>query len=134
MRMADQMNQEQDYEVREEPKFISFAQGDFLEGILIGVEKATAKGKPVTRYTVMRMDDSAVCFIGTRVLDRKLRLSDLAHRIEITCTGEDPAVKRGDNCMKLFNVKVWKKRVANAPLIETRDDFTPEITDADIPF
>jgi len=125
---------EDEFETRELPKFISFAEGDFVEGILVGIEMASVKGKPCTRYTVMQDDDSMVAFIGTNQLDRKLRTSDRGHRVRIRCTGEDASVQKGENKMKLFEVQIGKKRVANAPLLAVRDGSSPEIGDDDIPF
>ena len=137
--MADQIDQataaEMEMEERKEPEFIRFNQGDLVEGVLMAVEKATIKGKPIARFTVRRADGSEAAFIGTNQINRKLRLEDLGHRVEIVCTGEDQNVKRGDNCMKLFTVKVSKSKAAGVSLpVRTEGDLVPEIGDDDIPF
>ena len=118
---------------RTEPKFISFAAGDVCQGVLTAIEKVSVKGKPGVRYTVARTDGTDVCFIGTQVLNRRLRAEDRGHRIEIVCTGEDENVKRGGNCMKTFVVSVSKNRVADVPVISD-ESAVLEITDSDIPF
>lgn len=127
------LNPDEGFETRELPKFIQFGDGDYLEGVLIAIEKATAKGKACTRYTVLKTGGDAVSFLGTNQLDRKLRQSDLGHRVKICCTGSDPNVQKGNNAMKLFDVKVSNAPVPNAPLLSVHDT-NPEITDADIPF
>jgi hypothetical protein len=131
--MAEQIV-DQEMETRELPKFIQFTAGDFVEGIIVGIESALIKGKNCTRYTVMQNDDQLVSFIGTNQLDRKLRVNDRGHRISIRCTGEDPNVQKGDNKMKLFDVKVGKSLVKGAPLLAVQNQVNPEITDDDIPF
>jgi hypothetical protein len=137
--MADQIDQatqqEMEMQEREEPKFIRFGQGDVCEGILIAIEKVMVNQKPAARYTVRLADNSEVSFIGTNQINRKLRIGDEGHRVQIICTGEDTNVKKGDNCMKLFKVRVSKNRVSGVPLpVQTDGTAVPEITDEDISF
>jgi len=126
-------------ETREEPRFINFATGDTLEGELLSVEEIAVKEKRAVRYTLKEPDrDIWVCFLGTHMLNSKLRLSDVGHYVQITCEGEDTTVKRGENCMKVFDVKVSREKVhaglfkPTEPKPESSDPAS--ISDADIPF
>jgi hypothetical protein len=132
--MADQVA-DVEMEERLEPKLISFSDGDICQGILTLVEKATVKDKLCVRYTVARTDGTEVCFLGTHQLNKKLKPDDCGHKVEIICTGEDQNVKRGDNCMKTFNVKVSKKLMRQVQLPPVQEsEVVLEITDNDIPF
>jgi hypothetical protein len=132
--MADQIA-EMEMETREEPKQIKFAEGDVCEGVLLSVDKAMVKQKPAVSYTVRLDSGEQVSFLGTYQLNRKLRVEDRGHRIAVICRGEDPNVKRGENCMKLFDVKVSKLRVNGVALPpEQREEVVLEITNDDIPF
>lgn len=115
---------------RQDPKFIQFSTGDVVEGMLVGIERVLIKGKSGVRYTVQEDGGALVAFIGTYQLNTKLRIDDKGHRVDIRCVGEDVTVKRGDNCMKVFEVRVSDERVKAATAIT---DGT-EITDEDIPF
>jgi len=120
-------------ETREEPRFVQFSAGDLVEGVLVAVERVPVKGKMAVKYTVQEEDGGQmVAFIGTYQLNTKLWPEDKGHMVSIKCVGEDTMVKRGENCMKVFDVKVSKERVgaAEVPVVE---DGTM-ITDADIPF
>jgi hypothetical protein len=137
--MADQIDEatarEMEMEEREEPKFIRFAAGDTCEGVLLSIEKAIVNKQPAVRYTVRLDDRSEVSFLGTNQLNRKLHREDEGHRVQIVCTGEDPNVKKGENCMKLFKVRVSKSRAAGVSLPIVTDGGDPtEITNEDIPF
>ncbi len=113
---------------REEPKFVSFATGDVVEGVLLNIERIKVKDKPAIRYTVRLDDKTFASFVGTHHLNTKLRVDDIGHYVSITCQGEDTMVKRGDNCMKVFRVLVSENPVASRAAITT--DGT-EITDDD---
>jgi hypothetical protein len=114
-------------ETREDPRFVQFTTGEVIEGTLLKVEPVLIKDKRATRYTVQIDDGSLISFLGTWQINSKLRPDDRGHRISVHCIGEDTMVKRGENCMKIFEVQVSKKRVdaSNSAL---------EITDDDIPF
>lgn len=109
---------------REEPRFVKFATGEVLEGILVSIQGATVGGKSAVRYTVLEEGGQYACFIGTHQLNTKLRAGDRGHRVEILCEGEDTMIKRGDNCMKVFRVKVSREPVtAVDPLMISDDDI-----------
>jgi hypothetical protein len=116
-------------ELREEPKFVQFSTGDVIEGNLFAMERIRVKEKLAIRYTVQEESGAMLAFIGTHQLNAKLRPTDLAHRVEIRCIGEDTMVKRGDNCMKVFEVRVSKDPVIRGAAIDST-----EITDDDIHF
>lgn len=117
-------------ETREEPKFVQFATGDVVEGTLVNMERIAVKDKPAIRYTVKRVNEF-LTFLGTYQLNTKLHREDLGHRVEIRCVGEDTMVKRGENCMKVFDVKVSRDPVSKARTDVIADT---EISDDDIPF
>lgn len=122
---------------REEPRFVQFRTGDLIEGVLAKMEKIGVRDKVTNqvsytiRYTVTQDDGRDVCFLGTHQINSKLRPDDVRHRISVKCAGENTMVKRGDNCMKVFDVMVSAQPVSkNAPVIED----SGFITDEDIPF
>ena len=115
-------------ETREEPRFVQFGAGEIVAGTLIGIQPIIVRDKRAIRYTVQEDDGSFVAFIGTYQLNTKLRTDDRLKRIEIRCIGEDTMVKRGENCMKVFEVKVSKDRVktnAENPDLGITDDDIP---------
>jgi hypothetical protein len=110
---------------RKEPRFVQFAIGEVVNGILVSIDRITVKDKAAVRYTV-REDDGEYCaFIGTHQLNTKLRLTDKGFYVSIRCEGEDASVRRGENCMKVFKVLVSAEKATDASLY---------ITDEDIPF
>jgi hypothetical protein len=119
-------------EIREESRFVKFKTGEVVEGVLFNIERVAVGNKPAVRYTVEEDGGEFVSFIGTFQLNTKLRVTDKGHRVEIRCLGEDTTVKRGDNCMKVFDVRVSKELVKGAAIPAAADGT--EITDDDIPF
>ena len=121
---------------RVEPVFQNFSAGDTLEGVLLKLERINVRDKetgavsPAVRYTVTDDDGVDRAFLGTHQLNVKLRPSDCGHRVEIRCIGENTSVKRGNSCMKEFEVRVSKEVVDRLAVLS--DPL--EITDADIPF
>lgn len=115
---------------RQEPKHVTFAAGDVVEGKLVSIERIAIKGQPGIRYTVQKEDGEYVSFFGTWQLNTKLRKDDVLHYVRIVCEGEDTGVKRGDNNMKVFTVQVSEKIAA----AYSTDRANPDITDDDIPF
>jgi hypothetical protein len=115
-------------EERKEPTFVKFTDGEFVTGVLVRIEQIEIEKKQCVRYTVRDCDEELYSFIGTYQIDAKLKRSDIFHRVEIRCEGEDPTVTRNGNAMKKFKVLVSKDPVKGAPRVN------PEITDEDIPF
>ncbi len=122
---------------REEPRFVQFKTGTLIEGVLMKMEKIGVRDKATNqvsytvRYTVTLDDATDVCFLGTHQINSKLRPDDLRHRVSVKCAGEDTMVKRGDQCMKVFEILVSAQPVSRVAPI---DESEPVITDADIPF
>jgi hypothetical protein len=127
--------EKEEMQERLEPRRVKFATGDVVEGVLTQIERVSIDNKPAVRYTVESESGEQTQFLGTYQLNAKLRASDKGHKIEIRCVGEDVTVKRGDNCMKVFEVMVSKNPVRSVafPLVSNGTQ-TLEITDADIPF
>ncbi len=101
------------------------APGDCIAGTLLSIDKVIVKGKPVTQY-LMRPDerDRRVRFLATYDLAQKLQPEHIGRFVEVTFTGENKEVKKGDNYLREFRVRVEKARAQN----------NSEITDDDIPF
>jgi hypothetical protein len=117
---------EVDYERREAPQLVRFKTGDKIEGVLMGREKIRIADKPVIRYKAKLTDGRFVCFLGAAQIIDCLRQDDLGKAFRIHCIGEDVTVKKGENCMKVFEIDV-----SRTPIM---DPDSLEISDADIPF
>ena len=116
---------------RKEPRFVQFADGDVVRGVLTAIESAEVNGKKTSRFVVLEEDGDPDCgnmaaFLGTVQINTKLRRSDLGHTIEVRCEGTDKNVVKNGNAMKKFRVFVSddKDQAADTALI----------TDDDIPF
>lgn len=124
---------ERQMEEREEPTFVEFkAPGDFVSGILMGIQKCVIKGKPGVRFVLFNEEEQkAYCFLATHQLMSKLRPTDKGRYIEVTYKGEDTSVRGGGangNAMKVFHVKV-EKAPSGQPNVHG-----VYVTDEDIPF
>lgn len=113
------------------PQLVRFEAGDVVEGILLARERVTIQGKPVIQYMLEKTNGVVVKFFGTADLLQKLKPAHVGYFLSIACRGEDKTVKRGENCMKVFDVFASKKPM-RADAIAASDGA--EITDADIPF
>jgi len=103
-----------DMEERTEPKFIDWKQaGTSVSGVLMKIERIGMEdGGEVSRYTVLALDEGQeYSFLGTYQLDQRIRPSDLFKRIDVRYEGEDQNIRRGENAMKVFRVRVWSKRL-----------------------
>jgi hypothetical protein len=134
---------------REEPKMVKFETGDCIEGRLSEVTRVTVKGKPCVKYlvdlgTVQTNSDGSinayvnamarVQFIGTHQINSRLALDDTGRFVIVRCVGEDVTVKRGDNCMKVFDIAVSPTVIRWGAVSAHGSSEVPEITDEDIPF
>jgi hypothetical protein len=113
---------------REEPRFVQFGTGEIIEGLLVSIDRIQIKGKGAVRYTVQEDGGQLVAFLGTYQINTKLHHEDRGHRVSIKCIGEDVMVKRGENCMKVFEVAV------STECIQAGAISTLEISNDDIPF
>ncbi len=117
---------------RKEPRFIKFADGEVLTGVLMSIERATVKGKPATRFLVIEEESrEPAVFLGTFQLESQLLTSDIGHRVEIRCEGTNPNVTKNGNAMKVFKIFVSEKPVVPGRVASAED---LSITDEDIPF
>jgi hypothetical protein len=108
------------------PEMFTFsAPGDCVAGVLLSIDKVTVKGKPVTQY-LLRLEGSEkrVQLLATYDLGRKLQPEHKGLFVEITYVGDNREVRKGDNYLREFRVRVEKASTQN----------NPEITDEDIPF
>ena len=126
---------------RKEPKFITFNDGDVIEGVLVKIDTPTVNGKKVPRFV---LDDGDVendqfvpsgdrsCFLGTWDIMQKLRTTDIGHYVSVRCEGVDKSIVRNGNALRRFKVFVSALPINGA----TRGDAVTDlgITDADIPF
>ena len=114
--------QTMEMEERKRPALFRFEQpNDQVSGHLVAVDQVTIEDKPVTQFIIRKMDGEFILINATWDVARKLHVGDKGRFIEITFLGENKAVKKGDNFLREFRVRVSKA----APL---------EITDEDIPF
>lgn len=108
------------------PEMFSFVRpGDEVCGLLRRIEVVEVKGKKVTQYLVEVERGRFVQFLATWDLQRKIRSEHRGGYIVVRFVGENKEVKKGDNYLREFLVKVEKGR---------REQANLEITDEDIPF
>jgi hypothetical protein len=121
-----------DMQERKEPRFIQFGDGEQVEGILLYISRQEVQGKPANKYTLLDPDSNEmVAFLGTYMIDTKLRPTDRGHYVRVRCEGDSDIVRNG-RAMKRFYVAVSSKP-ATAVLGAPTADGT-YITDGDIPF
>jgi hypothetical protein len=114
--------EQQEMEERKRPALFRFEQpNDVVSGTLMAVDQVTIEEKPVTQFIIRQPDGEFILINATWDVARKLHASDKGRFVEITFLGENKAVKKGENYLREFKVRVSK----GAPL---------EITDEDIPF
>jgi hypothetical protein len=138
------MNESFDMKERKEPKFITFNDGDIVEGVLQAIQAIEMKDKQsgqlrkVTRFVLLEGDTvdgrfvpsgESVCFLGTYQLNTALLMSDRGHFVSVRCEGNDSTVTKSGNAMKRF--RVW---VSAQTVIGKKATDSLEITDDDIPF
>jgi len=99
------------------------APGDSVAGVLIASDKVIVRGKVVTQY-LLRLEGSnkLAKILATFDLAQKLRPEHIGRFVELTFVGENKEVKKGDNYLREFRVRVEKAQ------------NNPEISDEDIPF
>jgi len=132
---------------RKEPKFVTFADGEVVEGVLTTIEAIKIKDKidgqerRVTRYTVLcgnvvgdrfSPDGESESFLGTHRINTALTMADRGKYVRIRCEGSDPNVGKGGNQMKLFKIEVSSETYLQFQAPEKTDSL--EITNDDIPF
>ncbi len=123
------------WEERKDARKIEFAEGVQVVGILTDVKRIQVKDsktgilKPAVRYTVREQgEEEPGFFFGTYQIDEKLSPRDVGHFISVTCKGEDKAVSRNGNAMKVFAVQVSKEAAPGWATSGT------QISDDDLPF
>ena len=111
------------------PEMFAFsAPGDCIAGTLLSMDRVIVKGKPIRQFIVrLEGSDKRVRFLATFDLAQKLQPEHVGRFIEVTFTGENREVKKGDNCLREFRVRVEKVQGVSV-------QNNPEITDEDIPF
>lgn len=107
------------------PEMFSFtAPGETIAGTMLSIDTVTVKGKRVTQYLLRLDDDRRIQLLATYDLGRKLQIEHIGRFVEIVYIGENKEVRKGENYLREFRVKVEKAKIQNSH----------EITDADIPF
>jgi hypothetical protein len=95
---------------RKEPEFISFSDGEMVEGVLLNIDRIpVGETKQMTnRYTVRDIEnrENLYSFLGTHQIDTKLSREDIGHVVSVRCEGVDHSVQRNGNAMKKFKVLV----------------------------
>lgn len=118
---------------RVDPKFIQFADGESVSGVLVRIEmiEVTKDGqtKKVPRLVIEDLDSNEqFCFLATFQIASKITRKDIGHVIDVRCEGDDPTVKTKGNPMKKFRVLVSDR---TAPGWAENGTL---ITEEDIPF
>lgn len=125
---------------RKEPEFIQFAEGEYVEGVLVRIDKVEvgdpkkpdAPKKPTARFTLKDAETGALqAFLGTYDIVTKLSRADIGYMVRVRYEGPDKSVQRNGNPLKRFKVEV-----SNIPVGDAKPDVVAgtEITDEDIPF
>lgn len=94
---------------RKEPKFVQFAPGEVVEGVLVRIDtmEVGVERKPTARFVVRDLDSGEMlAFLGTYDIATKLQRSDVGHVVSVRYEGEDKSVQRNGNAMKRFKVSV----------------------------
>jgi hypothetical protein len=106
------------------PEMFSFTKpGETVAGVLLSIDTVTVKGKQVTQYLLRLDDDRRIQLLATYDLGRKLQRQHVRRFVEITYIGENREVRKGDNYLREFRVRVEKASSQTGP-----------IADEDIPF
>ena len=106
------------------PEMFAFTKpGEVIAGFLLSIDTVTVKGKPVTQYLLRMEDDRRFQLLATYDLGRKIQRGHIGRFVEIAYIGENREVRKGDNYLREFRVKVEKANPQSGP-----------ITDEDIPF
>lgn len=92
---------------RKEPTFVTFADGERVSGVLLSIEKIEVEKRPAVRYTVQDVESGELSsFLGTHMINTKLRRTDIGHVIDVRYEGLDLNVVRNGNAMRIFKVFV----------------------------
>ena len=129
------MNKAFNMKERKEPKFIQFAVGEVVEGILVQIDKVEVgeRKQPTPRLIVKDLESGELySFLATYDIAVKVRSNDIGHVISVRYEGEDTNVRREGRAMKRFKVMVSEKPYADARGNKLEDGTY--ITNADIPF
>jgi len=123
---------------RKEPRLVQFAEGEVVEGVMLSMSKFMVRDpedpdneaarKPVMRVLVKDDDGELQAFHCTYDLLQKLHAVDCGHRIQVKYQGEDHSVRRGNNSLKRFSVKVSKYPAVQVFGDRTRDAGADETT------
>lgn len=125
-------------DARKEPKFYQFGpdgvrEGETLEGVLLRIDSIEKDGKKVPRFVFAEGElhdgrftptGERFAFLATYDLAQKLLMGDTGHFVQVRYTGEDHSIRRGDNSMKRFDVRVSRSAFVTSA----------GISDQDIPF
>ena len=108
------------------PEMFTFTKpGEVIVGCLLSIDSVTIKGKTVPQYLLRTEDNRRFQILATYDLGRKIERSHIGRSVKITYIGENRDVRKGDNCLREFRVKVKKSNPQSQ---------TGPIADEDIPF
>ncbi len=75
-----------------------------LEGVLESVDSIMMQGRPVGKYLLTKEDGSQVAFLGSVILDDKLKLIEIGSDIRIEFVGSEKSSTAGHSPTKQFRV------------------------------
>lgn len=97
---------------RDPPEHVTFSDGDFVDGVLLRIDRVRIQGKPAVKYLIRECDSNKrKTFLGLTNIDNQIDMRDVGHRIAVNCTGSTPARIQGQQAMKNFDVLVSDKKV-----------------------
>lgn len=100
-----------------------------LEGVYLGSQKVTIKGKETLQHMIQDSEASRFTFLGTYDLQRKISQSHFGHWMIVEFEGEDPNVRTQGSPLRRFRVSISKQKEP-----EFLNSHGVDVTDADVPF
>ena len=98
-----------------------------IEGVYLGSQRVTVKGKETVQYMLQDLDGRRFTFLATYDLARKIQPGHVGHWMYVMYEGEDHEIKTQGSPMRKFRVAVGRD-------LEPGFGNVAPITDEDIPF
>ena len=116
-------------EVREPQLWKFTKETPALEGVYLGAQKITLKGKEAVQHTLEDAAGNRFLFLGTYDLDRKISPSHVGHWMQVEFEGEDRDVRTQGAALRRFRVSISKQKEP-----QYLNAHGVDVSDADVPF
>jgi hypothetical protein len=116
-------------EVREPQLWKVTKETPVLEGVYLGAQKITIKGKEAVQHMLEDAAGNRFLFLGTHDLQRKISPSHVGHWMKVEFVGEDRDVRTQGAALRRFRVSVSKEKER-----EFLNAHGVDVTDEDVPF